>query len=167
MDGKITFRDAKIEDLQKIVEIYNSTIASRMVTADIEPVSIEERLPWFNEHNPSKRPLWVVESDGVICGWISYQSFYGRPAYESTAELSIYFSEDFRGKGLGKISLKHAIEACPKLKIENLLAFIFAHNEPSIRLFKNFQFEKWAHFPEVAELDGVKRDLVILGKKIG
>ena len=166
MDGKITFRDAKIEDLSKIVEIYNSTIASRMVTADTEPVSIEDRLPWFNEHNSSKRPLWVVEYEGVICGWISFQSFYGRPAYDSTAELSIYFSEDSRGKGLGKITLQHAIDACPKLKIKNLLGFIFAHNEPSIRLFTNFQFEKWAHLPEVAELDGVKRDLVILGKKV-
>lgn len=167
MDGKITFRDAQIEDLPKIVEIYNSTIASRMVTADTEPVSIEDRLPWFNEHNPSKRPLWVVEYDGAICGWISFQSFYGRPAYDATTEISIYLSEDFRGKGLGKITLQHAIEACPQLKIENLLAFIFAHNEPSIRLFKNFQFEEWAHLPAVAELDGVKRDLVILGKKIG
>ncbi|WP_102691515.1 GNAT family N-acetyltransferase [Rummeliibacillus pycnus] len=167
MDGKITFRDAQIEDLPKIVEIYNSTIASRMVTADTEPVSIEDRLPWFNEHNPSKRPLWVVEYDGAICGWISFQSFYGRPAYDATTEISIYLSEEFRGKGLGKITLQHAIEACPQLKIEHLLAFIFAHNEPSIRLFKNFQFEEWAHLPEVAELDGVKRDLVILGKKIG
>ncbi|RIJ66443.1 MULTISPECIES: GNAT family N-acetyltransferase [unclassified Rummeliibacillus] len=166
MIEKVTFRDANIEDLPTIVAIYNSTVASRMVTADTEPVSIEERTPWFNEHNPSKRPLWVVEYEGEICGWISFQSFYGRPAYDSTAELSIYLDEKFRGKGIGKLTLKHAIDACPSLKIQNLLGFIFAHNDASLHLFVDFQFEKWAHLPEVAELDGVKRDLIIMGKKV-
>ena len=31
----MTFRDATLEDLPKIVEIYNSTVASRLVTADL------------------------------------------------------------------------------------------------------------------------------------
>ncbi len=162
----ITFKDASIEDLPIIVDIYNSTVPSRMVTADTEPVSINERLDWFKEHNPYKRPLWVVEYEGVICGWVSFQSFYGRPAYNAAAEISIYLHEDFRGKGLGKKILNKVIEKCPKFEIDILLGFIFAHNEPSIRLFSSFGFEKWAHLPEVAKLDGIKRDLVILGKKI-
>lgn len=166
MSKKVTFRDANFEDLPTIVAIYNSTIASRMVTADTEPVSIDDRTPWFHAHNSSKRPLWVVEYEGEICGWLSFQSFYGRPAYDSTAELSIYLDEKFRGKGIGTITLQHAIDACPSLKIENLLGFIFAHNEASLRLFADFQFEKWAHLPGVAELDGVKRDLIIMGKKV-
>ncbi len=166
MNKTFTFRDATIEDLPEIVNIYNSTIASRMVTADTEPVSIDDRMEWFHQHTPSKRPLLVVEDQGQICGWISFQSFYGRPAYDSTAELSIYLHEDYRGKGLGKTTLQHAIDACKELNINTLLGFIFAHNEASLRLFASFQFEKWAHLPEVAELDGVKRDLVILGKKI-
>ena len=166
MSDEITFRDASIEDLPIIVDIYNSTVPGRMVTADTEPVSINDRLDWFKEHTPSKRPLWVVEYGGEICGWVSLQSFYGRPAYEATAEISIYFHENSRGKGLGKKTLNKVIEECPKFEIDTLLGFIFAHNEPSISLFSSFDFEKWAHLPEVAKLDGIKRDLVILGKKI-
>lgn len=166
MIGNITFKDASIEDLPIIVAIYNSTIASRMVTADTEPVSINDRLAWFHEHNPYKRPLWVVEYDGEICGWVSLQSFYGRPAYNATAEISIYLHEDFRGKGLGKKILNKVIEECPRLGIDTILGFIFGHNEPSIKLFSSFGFEKWARLPEVAKLDGIKRDLVILGKKV-
>ncbi|MDH5160937.1 GNAT family N-acetyltransferase [Heyndrickxia oleronia] len=162
----IAFKDASIEDLPIIVDIYNSTIPSRMVTADTEPVSINDRLGWFNEHSPKKRPLWVVEYDGQICGWVSLQSFYGRPAYDATAEVSIYLHESFRGKGLGKKILKKVLEECPKFSIDTLLGFIFGHNEPSIGLFASFGFEKWAHLPEVAILDGIKRDLIILGKKI-
>ena len=166
MLNNITFRNACIEDLPIIVDIYNSTVPSRMVTADTEFISINDRLDWFKEHNPNKRPLWVVECDGRICGWVSFQSFYGRTAYNGTAEVSIYLHKDFRGKGLGKTALNKVIEECPKFEIDTLLGFIFAHNEPSIRLFSSFGFEKWAHLPEVAKLDGIKRDLVILGKRI-
>ena len=164
--GKIKFRDASMGDLPVIVDIYNSTVASRMVTADLEPVSINDRIGWFNEHTPSKRPLWIVEYEGGICGWVSFQSFYGRPAYDGTAEISIYLHEDYRGYGIGKEILKKAIEESPKLKIDTLLGFIFGHNGPSIGLFSSFGFEEWARLPEVAVLDGIKRDLVILGKKI-
>ncbi|HWK23644.1 MAG TPA: GNAT family N-acetyltransferase [Ureibacillus sp.] len=163
---EITFRDATIDDLPKIVEIYNSTIPGRMVTADTEPVTVEDRLNWFHAHNPTKRPLWVVETGNKICGWVSLQDFYGRPAYKATAEVSIYLDENFRGHGLGKTVLSKVIEAAPSCDVDTLLGFIFSHNEPSLRLFEKFGFERWAHFPEVATLDGIKRDLVILGKKL-
>ena len=159
-------RDAEWSDLPAIVEIYNSTIPSRMVTADTEPVSVESREKWFEEHSPSSRPLWVVESQGKICGWLSFQSFYGRPAYQATTEVSIYIHQDLRGRKLGKFLMQKAIDACPKLQIKTLLGFIFGHNEPSIKLFSHFGFEKWAHLPNVAELDGVERDLIILGKRV-
>lgn len=163
---EISVRDAQLDDLPIIVEIYNSTIASRMVTADTEPVTVQSREKWFYEHSSDKRPLWIVEYEGNICGWISFQSFYGRPAYQGTVEVSIYIDEHFRGKGLGKVMLQKAIDACPSLHIKTILGFIFGHNEPSLRLFKRFGFEQWAHLPDVAELDGVERDLIILGKRI-
>jgi phosphinothricin acetyltransferase len=47
-----------------------------------------------------------------------------------------------------------------------LLGFIFGHNEPSLKLFERFGFEKWGHLPSVAELDGIERDLVIVGKRV-
>lgn len=166
MLSSITIRDAEIADLPAIVEIYNSTIASRMVTADTSIVSVESKYQWFNEHSPAFRPLWVIEDNKKICGWVSFQSFYGRPAYNSTAEVSIYFSPDARGKGLGKYILKKTIAACPSLQIKTLLGYIFAHNEPSIRLFTTLGFEKWAYLPKIAELDGIERDVVILGKRI-
>lgn len=159
-------RNAEINDLPYIVEIYNSTIPGRMVTADLTPMTIEDKLPWFNEHNKTDRPLWVAVENGRITAWLSFGSFYGRPAYHGTVELSIYIKEENRGKGLGKILLEKAIAEAPKIGAENLLAFIFAHNEPSLRLFKKFNFEKWAYMPGVAKLDGVYRDLVILGYKI-
>lgn len=39
----INIRSAITEDLPRIVEIYNSTVDSRMVTADTSPVTVESR----------------------------------------------------------------------------------------------------------------------------
>ena len=159
-------RLARFEDLPAIVSIYNSTVPSRQVTADTEPVSVESRHAWFAEHTPDKRPLWVVEQDGKVIGWLSYSNFYGRPAYAGTAELSIYLHEDARGKGLGRYFLEEAIKFAPRIKVHTLLGFIFGHNIPSLKLFESFGFERWANMPRVATLDGIERDLVILGKRV-
>ncbi len=141
-------RIANREDLPAVVDIYNSTIASRMVTADTEPVTPEERLNWFLNHTEA-RPLYIVENEqGDIAGWISFESFYGRPAYNKTAEVSIYLHEDHRGKGAGSAVLEKALEVAPKLGIRSLMAFIFAHNEPSIKLFKNTALPSGDTFPE-------------------
>lgn len=164
---KVEFVYAEPNDLEKIVRTYNSTVASRLVTADLEPVSVESKKIWFDGHNKTNRPLWVVNVDGTYAGWMSFNSFYGRPAYDITAEVSIYLDENARGKGLGNICLQKAIDDSKPRGIKNLLGFIFGHNEPSLKLFYKFKFEKWAHFPMVANMDGVERDLIILGLRIG
>jgi L-amino acid N-acyltransferase YncA len=160
-------RDAVVGDLPAIVEIYNSTIPSRVVSADTEPVSVEQRLPWFREHEPSRRPIRVMESDGEVVGWLSLSDFYdGRPAYHATAEIGVYVRKDHRGKGMGRHLVEEAIRRGPELGLKTLTAGAFAHNEASVRLFGGMGFREWAHFPNVAELDGVERDLVVLGLRL-
>jgi len=156
-------RDALPGDLPRIVDIYNQTIPSRLVTADLAPVSVESRGAWFAEHTPARRPLWVVEQAGQSIGWLSFQSFYGRPAYDATAEISLYLDAPHRRRGLGRWLLQRAIDHAPKLGLRNLLGFIFLHNTPSLALFERFGFTRWGTLPDVAELDGVRRTLVIVG----
>lgn len=161
-----TYRLARFDDLPAIVAIYNSTVASRMVTADTEPVSVASRHAWFAEHTPEKRPLWVLESSAGILGWLSYSNFYGRPAYAGTAEVSIYLHQDARGKGLGRYLLNQAIAFAPEIGVHTLLGFIFGHNQASLKLFECFGFERWGVLPCVATLDDIERDLLILGKRV-
>lgn len=101
-----------------------------------------------------------------MIGWVSFQSFYGRPAYEGTVEISIYLHEKQRGKGYGKQLLEYSIQHALACGIKTLLGFIFAHNEPSLQLFYHFGFEDWALLPDIALLDGVEQSLKIVGKRI-
>ena len=162
----MNIRDAVIEDLPKIIDIYNSTISGKRVTADIEYVTVEDKLNWFYQHHPASRPLWVAESEQTIIGWISFQDFYGRPAYNGTSEISIYIHENYRNKGYGKQMLTYTISHCPKLKIDTLLGFIFEENIESIQLFKSLGFNEWGHLPHIAKMGNETRSLQIVGKKI-
>lgn len=162
----IQFILATQKDLEKIVGTYNASIPGRLATADLTPVSIESKQKWFDEHNEAKRPLWIITYNNEYAGWMSFSSFYGRPAYDATIEVSIYIEPSMQGKGIGKEALKFAEPEAKKRKINTLLGFIFGHNESSLNLFYKQAYAKWAHLPEIANMEGVLRDLIILGKKL-
>ncbi|MBS1634801.1 MAG: N-acetyltransferase [Bacteroidetes bacterium] len=162
----VQFHHAHTTDLTRIVDTYNSTIASRLVTADLSPVTVADKQAWFDAHTPHRRPLWIVEYDGLYAGWMSFNSFYGRPAYDGTVEVSIYLEENCRGKGVGKACLEKAFEACYELQVKTLLGFIFDHNEPSLQLFYKMGFEKWAHLPRIADMKDAERGLIIVGRRV-
>ncbi len=163
-----TIRHAKPQDLAAIVAIYNSTINSRQVTADLHPVSIAERETWFHTHfNDAQRPIFVLESAmQEVLAWGSFSDYYTRPAYHISVEISLYVHESMRGQGIGQILLAEMLERAPALGIRNVVGVIFGHNQASIALFQSMGFVEWGRLPEMCELDGQLADVVLLGKKI-
>ncbi len=159
-------RDAAERDLPVIVEIYNAAVLTRMATAQLEPLTVAQRLPWFHEHSPNEHPIWVLESDGRIAGWLTFSIFIPRSAYRVTSELSVYVHEDFRQRGVGAELLAAAIVRAPGLGLTTLLGLIFAHNEPSLRLFAKLGFARWGLLPRIAQMEAVERDLVIMGRHV-
>jgi L-amino acid N-acyltransferase YncA len=156
--------------LPAIVEIYNSTIASRMVTADTAPVTVDSRRAWFAAHQSAQRPLWVIEGQAgagpAMLGWLSFSNFHERAAYAGSAELSIYLHPEARGRGIGRYMLEEAIRHAPGIALHSLVGLIFGHNLPSLKLFESAGFQRWGTLPGVAVLDGTKRDLVIVGRRV-
>lgn len=161
-------RDAAETDLPAIVEIYNAAIATRISTAQLEPVTVEQRLPWFRAHSPDHHPIWVMEDDasGAIAGWFSFGPFNSRAAYRGTAEVSVYVHDDFLRRGVGRALMERAIARSPSLQLNALIGLIFGHNTPSLALFQRFGFERWGFLPRVARMEEVERDLVIVGRHI-
>jgi L-amino acid N-acyltransferase YncA len=159
-------RPAVLGDLPRVVAIYNASIPGRLATADTEPVTVEQRLPWFAEHG-ARRPLWVDEREGEALGWLSLSSFYGRPAYGATVELSVYVAPEAQRRGVARALVGHAVAEAPRLGVTTLLGFVFGHNGPSLALLGQHGFTRWGHLPRVAVLDGAERDLDILGLRVG
>ncbi|QVL34677.1 N-acetyltransferase [Telmatocola sphagniphila] len=161
-ETNIHLRDAVEADLQAIVDIYNQSIPGGWSTADTKPVTVEERLEWFRKFDPARRPIWVAEIDGQIAAWIGLVSFYaGRPAYDATAEVSLYIATAFHKRGLGRYLKKKMIEHCPRLGVTTLLSMYFDHNEGTKRINDSLGFEVVGHLKEIAIVQGQKRGLVI------
>jgi L-amino acid N-acyltransferase YncA len=163
----MNIRQAIAADLPAIVEIYNAAIPTRIATADTEPITVASRQEWFAKHQPPSRPLWVLEVDGKVVAWIGLTSFYGgRPAYDATAEVSIYIAPNYQRRGYGRLLVQRIIDHCPQMQITTLLAMYFDHNQASQQLFTSLGFEPAGHLTEIAVLDGVKRGLVIAMRRV-
>jgi L-amino acid N-acyltransferase YncA len=159
-------RDAAEADLPAIIDIYNAATATRTSTALFGPVSVEERLPWFRRHSPDAFPLWVVDVEGQIAGWLSFHEFIHRPAYRGAVEISIYVHENLRRRGIGRALLDKAIAEAPRLKARALLGYVLGHNEASLQLFEQAGFERWGRLPRLARFENAERDLVIVGRHV-
>jgi phosphinothricin acetyltransferase len=129
-------------------------------------VSVDDRRGWFEAFDPARRPVWVAESGGEVAGWLGLRSFYGRPAYHRTVEVAVYVDPRHQRRGIARSLLGHALACAPAMGIATLLAFVFGHNDASLSLFRGAGFAGWGTLPRVAELDGVERDLVILGRRL-
>lgn len=160
-------RDAVEADLAAIVAIYNASVPGRLATADTEPVSVESRRPWLLERDARRLPVWVFEGPGGrVLGWLSFGKFYGRPAYAATVEVSIYVDPGAHRQGVAGRLMNEAVARAPSLGFRTFLGFVFAHNLPSVALCERFGFAVWGRLPAVAVLDGVERDLLILGLRL-
>ena len=65
LSNHLDIRIAKYGDLPAIVDIYNQAIPSYTSTARTEPVTVDERKGWFQEHNPQSHPIFVAELDEI------------------------------------------------------------------------------------------------------
>lgn len=163
----LLIREATEADLPAIVDIYNQSVPGGWSTADTRPITVESRRAWFHQFDPARRPIWVAEVDGKVVATAYLSSFYGgRPAYDSTAEISTYVATAYHRRGVGRRLKGFVIGQCPRLGVTTLLSMHFDHNQATRRLNESFGFEQLGHLTEIAEVQGQKRGLMIWGLRI-
>lgn len=164
----ITIRPAIQADLPAIIEIYNQNVITRQATADLTPVTVTDRQAWFDAHGmANNRPLLVaVDKADKILGWSTLSNLYERSAYHIAAEVSVYIDSEAKGRGLGQLLVENQLALAPDCGIKQVAAKIFAHNQPSLNLFKKLGFEEWGVLKQVCDLGDFTADVVILGRAV-
>ena len=158
----LNIRLATEADLPAIVDIYNQSIPGGWSTADTTPISVADRIEWFRKFDSTKRPIWVAEMDEKVVATVYLSSFYaGRPAYDATAEISLYIASAYQRRGLGRRLKQWVIEQCPRLGVTTLLSMYFDHNDATRRINESLGFEPMGHLKEIAVVQGQRRGLVI------
>ena len=160
---RLAIRPAILTDLPSIVRIYNEAIDTGVSISDRQAVSVDSRRNWFEKHTPTRRPLWVLEQEETVIGWIGLQSYDQSPAFDETVEVSLYIAAAHRRRGLGTKLLDHAIKECPNLGVSVLIGFLFRQNQAITKLNRKVGFRRWGLLPKVARANGMYRDLVIMG----
>jgi phosphinothricin acetyltransferase len=163
----LRIRHATEADLPAIVDIYNQSIPAGWSTADNSPVSVADRVDWFRKFDPARRPIWVAEVDGAVVATAYLSSFYGgRPAYDATAEVSVYVATAHHRHGIGRRLKQWVIDQCPSLGVTTLLSMHFDHNEATRRINESMGFQRMGHLTEIALVQGHKRGLMIWALRI-
>lgn len=148
-------RLAQMDDLSALVDIYNQSIPSQQSTGDTQPLRVEDRRGWFEEHRPEAHPIFVAEVEGQVAGWCSLSAYRpGRAALRFTAEISYYIALAYHRQGIGTALVAHTLAACPALQIRHLFAIVLEGNQASLSLLEKMGFEQWGYLPRVADFDG-------------
>jgi L-amino acid N-acyltransferase YncA len=163
----LRIREAREADLPAIVAIYNASIPGGWSTADTRPIAVADRIAWFRAFEPGRRPIWVAELQGEVVATTYLTSFYqGRPAYDATAEISVYVAPLQQRRGIGRRLKQWVISQCPRLGITTLLSFYFDHNLATRRLNAELGFETVGHLRDIAQVQGQSRGLLIAALRI-
>lgn len=162
----VKLRPATEIELPLFTKVYNQAIAERNITADINQVTDEEMAKIFDQHDAARPLFTVIDEEDRPIGYASLNYFYGRPAYDETAELSIYLDEDLRGKGVGTKVMERIEQEAKALGIRFLTGYVFAQNQPCNHLFKKLGYALWGELPQIAHIDNKRLDLNIWGKQI-
>lgn len=165
--NSVIIREATVNDLPAINEIYNQSIPSHRSTADTVPYSMEERERWFASHQPDVYPVFIAEDNGTIAGYFSFSPYRPRrEALKYAAEISYFLRNDFQGRGIGSMLLNYAVRRASEFNFRSLIAILLEHNQASIALLEKFGFEEWGRMPGIVVFDGVEYDHLYYGLMI-
>ncbi|MGG1662442.1 N-acetyltransferase family protein [Brevibacillus sp. NRS-1366] len=154
----VQIRDAVIDDLPAMLEIYNYAIQNTVATFDLQEQSLEQRMVWFNKHG-GNYPLLVAESQGEILGYSCLSSFREKPAYAKSTELSVYVSQEKRSIGVGSALMAVLLQRAAQLGYHTVISGIVGGNEASIALHHKFGFTFVGKFREVGYKFGEWQDV--------
>ncbi len=158
-----SIREATIDDLEGITEIYNDAILSTVATFDTSSKTMEEQREWFAGHGPSSSilvaELSADEGNTVVVGWASLGPWSDRCAYSDTAEISIYVADEHRGKGIAGKLMAAILREGKRAGFHTVIARISEGSKASIRLHESAGFFYIGTMREVGRKFGMILDV--------
>lgn len=160
----IEFRRIDEQYIDELHEIYNYYVENTTVTYHIGAVSKDEFKKIVNIDAPYESYVIMIDKD--VCGYVLFTRWKSRQAFDRSAEVTVYLSKEYGGRGIGGSAVKFIEGRAKKAGIHTLVSLITGENTASIRLFEKNDYIKCAHFKNVGEKFGRLLDLVCYEKEI-
>lgn len=155
-------RDAVEPDLPALLAIYNDVIATSTAVYSDNPVTLEDRVSWWESRIAQQYPVLVAQGDDGVVGFASFGDFRAWPGYRYTVEHSVHVHAEVRAHGVGSALMKALLPRASALGKHVMVGGIDAANAPSIRFHARHGFTQAAHLKEVGHKFGRWLDLVLM-----
>jgi len=155
-------RDATIDDLPGILEIFNDAIVNTTAVWRDAPEDLAIRHRWFEARQARGFPVVVAAEGGQVLGFGSYGDFRMFDGYRHTVEHSVYVRGDRRRAGLGRVLLQALVDHARAHRMHAMIGGIEASNSASLALHAALGFREVARMPEVGSKFGRWLDLVFV-----
>lgn len=136
-DRMTELRIATKEDCPRLLELVNE-----LALFEREPQEVTVTLEEFIDAGFGEKPVWkayVAEADGFIAGfaiyYIRYSTWKGCRMYLE----DLIVTEDWRGKGIGKLLFDKMIEEARDLGLNGMTWQVLDWNEPAIGFYKKYE----------------------------
>ena len=147
----INIRKVNIDDVYRLVEIYDYYVKNTAITFEYITPSIEE----FKNRiiNITKKyPYLVIEEDGVIYGYCYANTFKDRQAYDYSVETTIYIDHNNHKRGLGRLLYEALEKELKNIGILNMYACIgYPIIEDEYLTYNSYNFHKHLGFIKIGE----------------
>ena len=161
----MNIRLATPSDAATLLAIYAPYVENTAITFEYEVPTIEDFANRI-EKTLEKYPYLVAEEDGLILGYAYASTYYARAAYDWAVELSVYVSQDARGKGVGSKLYDELEDLLDQMGYMHFLACISLPNEDSIAFHTKRGYQQVAHFPKIGYKFNRWHDIVWLQKSL-
>ncbi|CAN7620512.1 GNAT family N-acetyltransferase [Paraburkholderia terricola] len=166
--GAALVRDATEADLPAIQAIYAHHVLTGVASFEETPPSVDDlrtRLASVRSHG---LPYMIAEIDGEVAGYCYATPYRPRAAYRNTIEDSIYVSDAYRGRGLGRVLLQALIERCEHGPWRQMVAVIAdGGSGGSLSLHTQLGFELTGTLKAVGFKHGRWLDTTLMQRTLG
>lgn len=155
-------RDAVTADMGAVTAIYNHAVAHETSTWDHDPMSLDDRMAWFEDRRAAGFPVLVAEVDDEVVGYATYGLFRPKAGWATTMEHSIYLTPGATGAGIGSALMTELLTRARGADVHVLVGAIAAENEGSLRFHERFGFVRHEPLREVGRKFDRWLDLVFV-----
>ena len=119
----VKIRSATVDDAERILEIYAYYVSNTAISFEYEIPTLEEFRGRIVK-TLQRYPYLAAEEDGWIVGYTYAGPFSARPAYDWSAETTIYVDPQSRKRGIGRKLYEALEDELRKMGVRNLYARI-------------------------------------------
>lgn len=145
----VNIRPATDSDLDAINALYNKLGVATTASYDLEPISLDERRAWYDDHLANDYPVLVAESDEQVVGFATYGQFRSKAGFRFTVEHSIYIDADQQSTGIGRSLMQELIKIAESKGLHAMVGVVDAINTTSIAFHQELGFVIAGVLPQI------------------